>query len=139
MCYSESDIDASPLTLRVQRLRPAARLPTRAEPGAAGCDLYAPEDAVIPARGQTLIELGIAVELPAGTYGRLAPRSGLAARHSLHVGAGVVDASYRGELAALLFNHGDRDYEVRACAFIFPQRVKLAYYYRSSRVSAWRN
>ena len=112
-CGAGTDAPAQP-ALRVLRLRPAARLPARAEPGAAGCDLYAPEDALIPARGQALVQLGIAVELPAGTYGRLAPRSGLAARHSLHVGAGVVDASYRGELAALLFNHGDRDYEVRA-------------------------
>ena len=75
------------------------------------------------------IKLGIALELPEGLYGRVAPRSGLAARHSLHVGAGVVDASYRGELAVLLFNLGDEDYQGRQSVSTARQLSKLVYYY----------
>ena len=48
-----------------------------------------------------------------GNYGRIAPRSGLAVRNAIHVGAGVVDADYRGEVKVLLFNHSDEAFEVK--------------------------
>ena len=47
-------------------------------------------------------------------YGRIAPRSGLAVKHFLDVGAGVIDADYRGEVKVLLFNLSDADFEVKA-------------------------
>lgn len=46
--------------------------------------------------------------------GRVAPRSGLAAKHSIDVGAGVIDADYRGPLKVLLFNLGETDFGVEA-------------------------
>jgi deoxyuridine 5'-triphosphate nucleotidohydrolase len=49
-----------------------------------------------------------------GVDGRVAPRSGLAAKHSIDVGAGVIDADYRGELKVLLFNLSDVDFTVGA-------------------------
>eukprot|EP00973_Karenia_brevis_P073570 10222866-Karenia_brevis.AAC.1 len=49
---------------------------------------------------------------PNGTYARIAPRSGLAARHKLSVDAGVIDADYRGEVIVLLHNHSDEDFQV---------------------------
>ncbi len=45
--------------------------------------------------------------------GRIAPRSGLAAKHSIDVGAGVIDADYRGPLKTLLFNLGDADFTIK--------------------------
>lgn len=42
--------------------------------------------------------------------GRVAPRSGLAAKHFIDTGAGVIDADYRGEVKVLLFNHSDVDF-----------------------------
>jgi dUTP pyrophosphatase len=45
--------------------------------------------------------------------GRIAPRSGLAAKHSIQTGAGVIDADYRGQVKVLLFNHGENDFEVK--------------------------
>lgn len=55
-----------------------------------------------------MIPTGIAVAIPAGYVGLVAPRSGLAARHGISVvnGPGVVDAGYRGEINAILINHG---------------------------------
>lgn len=41
-----------------------------------------------------------------------APRSGLAWKHSIDVGAGVVDADYRGPVGVVLFNHSDADFAV---------------------------
>ena len=45
--------------------------------------------------------------------GRVAPRSGLASKHSIATGAGVIDADYRGPVKVLLFNHGEADFEVK--------------------------
>ena len=39
-----------------------------------------------------------------GHYGRLASKSGLAILHHLHVGAGVIDPDYTGEIKVLLTN-----------------------------------
>merc|ERR1719226_72457 len=57
---------------------------------------------------------GLPLAIPWGTYARIAPRSGLAAKRMLHVGAGVVDYDYRGEVGVVLFNHGSEDFEVAA-------------------------
>jgi len=45
--------------------------------------------------------------------GRVAPRSGLAVKHSIHTGAGVIDADYRGEVKVVLFNFSDIDFEIK--------------------------
>jgi dUTP pyrophosphatase len=45
--------------------------------------------------------------------GRVAPRSGLAVKHSIHTGAGVIDADYRGEVKVILFNFSDIDFEIK--------------------------
>ena len=42
--------------------------------------------------------------------GRIAPRSGLAAKNFIDTGAGVIDADYRGEVKVLLFNFSDVDF-----------------------------
>lgn len=59
-----------------------------------------------------MIDTQLSLAIPYGTYGRVAPRSGLAAKHSIQTGAGVVDADYRGTLFVLLFNHGETDFQV---------------------------
>ena len=73
-----------------------ARIPTRGSPDAAGYDLYSAEEKVVPARGKMLINTQISIAPPPGTYGRIAPRSRLAAKNMITTGAGVVDADYRG-------------------------------------------
>ena len=70
-------------------------------------------EAVVPARGKACIQTGIAMAIPEGNYGRIAPRSGLAAKHFIDVGAGVIDADYRGEVKVLLFNHGEDDFVIQ--------------------------
>ena len=59
-----------------------------------------------------LVDTDISIAVPAGTYGRVAPRSGLASKHSIDVGAGVIDADYRGPLKVLLFNFSEVDFKV---------------------------
>ena len=90
---------------------PLAKLPTRGSAQAAGYDLYACEDATIPRGGRTVVQTGIHIALPQGHYGRVAPRSGLAVKHGIDVGAGVVDSDYRGLLGIVLFNFGTEDFQ----------------------------
>jgi dUTP pyrophosphatase len=101
-----------PPALQVKLLSPSAKTPTRGSPHAAGYDLYAAKEATVPRRGKVLVDLDISIAVPAGTYGRIAPRSGLASKHSIDTGAGVIDADYRGPVKVLLFNFSDDDFVV---------------------------
>jgi dUTP pyrophosphatase len=100
------------IMLQVKLLNSTAKLPTRGKPGDAGLDLYATETHLLVKGCKAIISTGIAVAIPKGTYGRVAPRSGLAAKYGIDVGAGVCDETFRGEIKVVLFNHGDSDYLV---------------------------
>ncbi len=102
----------SPPQLGVKLLVPSAKLPTRINKNDAGCDLSASEETVIKARSNSIVKTGISIVLPPGTYARIAPRSSLAAKHSIDVGAGVIDEGYTSEVGVVLFNHGDKDFIV---------------------------
>jgi dUTP pyrophosphatase len=101
------------MSLRIKKLTPNAILPTRGSGGAVGYDLYSTDSVVVPPTHRVLVGTGIAMVLPNGVYGRVAPRSGLAVKHGIQVGAGVVDPDYMGEVKVVLFNHGDKDFEVK--------------------------
>ena len=101
------------MNLLVRRLTQTSRVPTRGSEGAAGYDLYADEDVEIGVGDRALVSTGISVEVPPGTYGRIAPRSGLAVKFGIQVGAGVVDRDYRGEVKVLLFNCGREPFIAR--------------------------
>ena len=79
-------------------------MPTHASPKLVGLDLYSPTNVLIPAHDKILIDTGIAFQIPMGYYGQIAPRSGLATHHHIHVGAGVVDPDYTGSIHVLLMN-----------------------------------
>jgi dUTP pyrophosphatase len=81
-------------SLNVKRLVPNAVLPTRGTPGSAGYDLYSTDGFIIMPGHRVVVTTGVSVELPSGTYGRIAPRSGLAVKHGVDVLAGVVDPDY---------------------------------------------
>lgn len=98
--------------LGVYLLSDQARAPLRATSGSAGHDLFSARDVVVPARGTALVPLDISVSLPPFTYGRIAPRSGLAMKRSIDVGAGVIDSDYEGAVGVVLFNHSDSDFQV---------------------------
>ncbi|KIJ32358.1 hypothetical protein M422DRAFT_76556 [Sphaerobolus stellatus SS14] len=98
--------------LLIKRHTKEAVIPTRGSALAAGYDLYSAEAKIIPAKGKALINTQISIAVPAGTYGRVAPRSGLASKFMIDTGAGVIDADYRGIVYVLLFNHSDADFQV---------------------------
>eukprot|EP00042_Codosiga_hollandica_P007427 m.17401 g.17401 ORF g.17401 m.17401 type:complete len:184 (+) comp29201_c0_seq1:40-591(+) len=101
------------LVLLVQRLSAHAQLPQRQSALAAGYDLFSAHDVVIPAQGKAIVPTDIAIALPEGCYGRVAPRSGLAWKNHLDVAAGVIDADYRGNVGVVLFNHAQSEFQVK--------------------------
>jgi dUTP pyrophosphatase len=101
-------------SLSFEKLDPKAMLPTRGSLSAAGLDLYSIEAISLQPGERRLIRTGLAVAIPEGYYGRLAPRSGLASKKGIDVLAGVVDADYRGEIGCLLYNAGDEQIELLA-------------------------
>ena len=94
-------------SLKFAKLHPSAKLPARSSPHAAGLDLFSVEDVTIHPGHRAAVRLGLSVSIPAGFYGRVAPRSGLAVEYGLDVLAGVIDSDYRGEIVCVLINHGD--------------------------------
>lgn len=99
------------LELRVKRLSEDATLPVRGSPGAAGYDLFAAVPVTIAAQGKALVPTDIAVAIPAGYYGRVAPRSSLGWKAHVDVGAGVIDADYRGAVGIVLYNFGASEFK----------------------------
>jgi len=98
--------------LQVKRLSEHASLPTLGTPLAAGYDLASAVDITVPAHGKALIPTDLAIALPDGVYGRVAPRSGLAWKKHIDVGAGVIDRDYRGNVGVVLFNHSPEDFHI---------------------------
>ena len=100
------------------------RIPTKMTNGSAGYDLYAAVDAVVPAAttstngavdiGRCLVPLGIVFELPNGTVGRIAARSGLSTSFNIEVGAGWIDSDFRGEVMVELKNLSAVDFKISA-------------------------
>ena len=96
-----------PLSVAVQRLDPDLPLPATARNGDAGVDLYARENALIPAKGgRILMPTGLAIAIPLGFAGFVVPRSGLALKHGITLvnTPGIIDSGYRGELKVVMIN-----------------------------------
>jgi dUTP pyrophosphatase len=94
--------------VQIMKLHKDAIIPTYANPGDAGADLYSCEDVYFPPGHHQLIDTGIAIAIPYGWVGLVHPRSGLAARLGVTVlnAPGTVDAGYRGNIMVNLINHG---------------------------------
>ena len=101
-------------SLQFKKLDARAVLPTRGSAAAAGLDLYSIEALCLEPGKRGIARTGLAVAVPEGYYGRVAPRSGLATKQGLDVLAGVIDADYRGEIGCLLHNTGSETIQLPA-------------------------
>jgi dUTP pyrophosphatase len=90
----------------VRQVRAGAQLPVRGSELSAGADLACLEPVTLQPGERRLVPTGLILEIPAGYYGRVAPRSGLAVRHGIDVLAGVIDSDFRGECQVALINLG---------------------------------
>lgn len=119
------------LTIRFKRLHPDAKIPTYAHPGDAGLDLFATERTVVRKGEVTKVSTGIALEIPAGYVGLMWDKSSLSTQHQLASLGGVIDCGYRGEMIAVIYNAGNKDYvfeKHQKVAQLLIQRIEQAYF-----------
>ena len=83
--------------LYFKKLHKDSQIPIKGSLKSAGYDLFSYENIEIASMDKAMVHTGISVQLPKNSYGRVAPRSGLAWKKFIHVGAGVIDEDYRGE------------------------------------------
>ena len=105
-------IDYHGIMLRLKEVRGGAVIPSRGSPGSAGYDLSSAVVKVIQPWARAVVPTGWAMTVPPCTYGRIAPRSGLAVKKCIDVAAGVVDADYTGEVGVVLVNNSNVEYKV---------------------------
>lgn len=91
---------------------PNAIKPVKGTPGSVGWDIFSIENVILDPRERKAIRTGIKLELPKGTYGRLAPRSGMALKACVDVMGGVIDPDYTGEVKVILCNNSKDIYIV---------------------------
>lgn len=92
--------------MKIKRLHPDAIIPTLGSAAAAGYDLYALYPCDLEPGDTWFIHTGLAIEIPAGFWGGIYARSGLATKKGLRPanGVGVIDSDYRGEIMVALHN-----------------------------------
>lgn len=94
--------------MNIKKLSDKAVIPNKGSIGAAGYDLYTTESYELKPGERKAFKTDIALAIPEGFYGRVAPRSGLAVKYGIDVLAGVIDSDYRGEILVALINLGDK-------------------------------
>ena len=111
---SKSNSELENDTVKIKRIHKNAKLPVRSHKSAAGMDLFTPESFSIQGHSRKMISVGIAMSLPKGIYGRVAPKSGLTVNKNIDVKAGVIDRDFRGELTVVMHNMGSDTQEFSA-------------------------
>lgn len=89
-------------------------IPEYATGGSAGADLRASAEVVLAPGARAAVATGVRLQIPPGYVGLIWPRSGLAVRHGIDTMAGVIDSDYRGEVMAVLVNHGAQPVRIAA-------------------------
>lgn len=100
------------MSLKVRRLTDLAFVPKRGTVFSAGLDLFSPVDCVVMPGERMLVKLDICIELDNGTFGHILPRSSLSLKNGIHIGAGVIDSDYRGNVGVLLFNLSNEPFKI---------------------------
>lgn len=100
------------MQIKIKKLNPNAKTPTRGSEQAAGYDIYAcleTETLTIPAHKTVKVTTGISMAIPEGYFGGIFARSGLASKQGLRPAncVGVIDSDYRGEFMVMLHNDTD--------------------------------
>lgn len=89
-------------------------LPQQSSAGAAGYDIFAASEAVIPPRGAGVVRTGLHVQIPPHTVLLVYSRSGHGFNHGIRLAncTGVIDSDYRGEILVKLQNDSDEAFHV---------------------------
>jgi dUTP pyrophosphatase len=103
------------MKINIKKLSETAKIPTYANRGDAGLDLYSDNNFLLIPGDRALVKTGIAIELPEGYEMQIRPRSGLSVKHGITVlnSPGTIDSGYRGEIGVVLYNASRVPFEVR--------------------------
>jgi len=98
------------MKVKIKKMRNNAILPKYQTENSAGMDLYAAIESpiILKPRARYLVPTGISIALPVGYEAQIRGRSGLAAKSGISIanGVGTIDADFRGEIHAIIINHG---------------------------------
>lgn len=100
------------MVLKIEVTDPEIKLPAYMHETDAALDLPSRENLILKPQEKKIIKTGIKMAIPKGHAGLIWDRSGLAAKHSLHCLAGVIDSGFRGEIGVVITNLSDKDFEV---------------------------
>ncbi|MBQ4566621.1 MAG: dUTP diphosphatase [Desulfovibrio sp.] len=102
--------------LPFKKCRPDAIEPKYAHSGDSGMDLYCPERVWIPGQKATLIDTGIAFDIPDGYEIQVRLRSGVALRYPIVMpnSPGTIDSGYRGSIGIIVFNVSNNGFYIEA-------------------------
>jgi len=111
-----------------------AYMPRYGSEQAAGIDLCAKEGGLLGYGRRALVRTGLSMALPPGTFGMIAPRSGLALKHGVTVlnAPGIVDSDYRGDIGVILHNTDTMPFEWKE-----GDRIAQMIVMRHLRVDMW--
>ncbi len=90
--------------IQIKKLSADGIIPTQNTPSDAWYDLYSTEEYILQPWERKVFLTHLSLALPVWYYARIAPRSGLAAKHGIDTLAGVIDAWYRGDYGVVLLN-----------------------------------
>lgn len=98
---AEAIKDQNTVHIKVKKLHPDAKLPTKGSEVAACWDVYALEDYILDSFVE-MVRTGLAFEVPSNYEIEIRPRSGLSKITRIANSPGTLDSDYRGELLIML-------------------------------------
>ncbi len=103
------------IEIEIQLISPNGKVPSQKHSSDIGYDISASDDVTLKSNEVTLVNTGIAINLPQQCAGFVLPRSGLSTKHKITLinSPGLIDPGYTGELLVPLMNHGDKDYDIK--------------------------
>jgi len=104
------------IEIEILLISPNGKVPSQKHASDIGYDISASEHVTLKSSEVTLVNTGIAINLPQQCAGFVLPRSGLSTKHKITLinSPGLIDPGYTGELLVPLINHGSKDYEIKA-------------------------
>ena len=119
-----------------------ARIPTYANDGDAGCDIYALDDYTLEPHSTTILPTGLKMAIPAGYEMQIRPRSGMSAKTKIRVAntPGTIDSGYRKEIGIIFDNIGDHPFYIvkgqRIAQFVLNE-IPTASFYTVSNIDEY--
>jgi len=104
------------IEIEIKLINSNAKIPTQNHNSDIGYDISASKNVSLKSNEVTLVNTGLAINLPEHCAGFVLPRSGLSTKHKITLinSPGLIDPGYTGELLIPLINHSESDYEIKS-------------------------